>query len=114
MRSLQADFKKQYMTLANFFRHEGARTNSRIPVFGRFRSKSKLDYFCFRPFPKFRAFLGRSKTDTSRPNFLWSRIGSYMKDSGKIRPFSPYLLENLYGPPFFVWKFDDFRATDRI
>ena len=36
---------------------------SRIPVFGRFRSKSTSGYFCCRPFSKFRAFLDRFKTD---------------------------------------------------
>ena len=34
-----------------------------VPVFGRFRPKSKLEYFCRRLLSKFRVFLDHFKTD---------------------------------------------------
>ena len=45
------------------FRLEGTLANTGIALFRQFRSKSKLGYFCCRPFPEFRAFLDRCKTD---------------------------------------------------
>ena len=89
-------FPKEYdqkcSDFGELFRLERTAANTGISVFSQFRSKSTLGYFCCWPFPKFRAFWDRCKTDSRVVNslgisYIKIRLGSPFWNVQKLSKF---------------------------